>query len=190
MKRRSLIKGVFAVGLTGAVGYSGHTWYEIKKKPSLEFIDEEKELLAYLAETVIPETETPGAISAGVELFMLKVIKEFLPRRDVNRFLDGLEDVKELSQGAYGKSFQECNQAERELLLEEFEASASTNRIYLKIQDRFLGRPFMRSLKYMVCSGFAFSKLGATQAFNYIPIPGSYQPNIPMKEGQTSWVLS
>ena len=190
MKRRTILKGIFATGVTGAIGFSGYTWYDLQKKPSLSTIGEEKELLGYLAETVIPETTTPGALTAGVDEFMVNMLKDFLPFRDVNRFMDGIEDVKKLSNNVYGRKFQDCNQSERESILKDVEGSTSTNKIYLKVEDRFLGKPFTRTLKYIVCSGFAFSKIGATQAFNYIPIPGAYLPNIPLKEGQTSWVLS
>ncbi len=190
MKRRTLIKGLLAAGVTGAVGYTGFTWYDLQKKPGLGSIEEEREFLAYLAETVIPETNSPGALKAGVDEFMIKMLKDFLPHKDVNRFLDGMEDVKKLSQSAYGRRFQDCSQAERELVLADFEDAGPSNRIYLKIQDKFMGKPFIRTLKFMVCAGFAFSRVGATQAFNYEAIPGAYHPNIPMKEGQTSWVLS
>jgi hypothetical protein len=190
MERRSLIKGILALGATGVIGFSGYKWLEIKEEPSLENIDEDRALLAYLAETVIPETDTPGALSAGVEVFMIRALKDFLPRRDVNRFLDGIEKVKELANEAYHKRFEDCSQQERESILIEFEDSGIKHPLYQKIQDRFLGRPFIRILKFLVCTGFAFSKIGATQAFNYESIPGAYQPNIPLKEGQPSMLLT
>ena len=188
MKRRTLIKGFLAAGVTGAVGYSGFKWYSVKKTPSLEHIEEERALLASLGETIIPETDTPGARSVGVEEFIIRMLRNQMTNRDVNRFLDGLEDVKALAQRTYGKSFQECSQEERERLLSEMEQGGMKNALLLKVQDRYLGRSFIRSLKYLVCSGFAFSKPGATQALRYEAIPGSYKPNIPLKPGETSWL--
>ena len=191
MKRRSLIKGVLAAGATGVIGYTGFKYYKLDKKPaSMDSLEDEEPFLAYLAETIIPETDSPGAITAGVSVFMLRMLKDFLPYKDVRRFLDGMEDVKDLTEREYDKKFEDCTQKEREFILSLMEDSGSENKLLLKIQDRFLGRSFIRTLKFLVCTGFAYSKIGATQAFNYIPVPGAYHANIPLKEGQTSWILS
>lgn len=190
MKRRSVIKGLLAAGVAGAAGFGGFTWYQVKKSPDIAGIEDEKGFLAMLAETIIPETDSPGAISAGVESFIINMLKYRLPHRDVNRFLDGMDEVKDIAQSSFNQKFEECDQEQREFILSRMEEQESTNALVVKVKDRLLGRSFMRSLKFLTCVGFAYSQQGATRAFRYVQVPGQYKSNIPLEPGDTSWVLS
>lgn len=63
-----------------------------------------KEIVATLADYVIPETDTPGARSAGVQDFIDVMMAEYYPDAERDRFITGLTRADERAKRAYGKS--------------------------------------------------------------------------------------
>ena len=51
------------------------------------------------------------------------------------------------------------------------------------------GTPFWRLLKELTLFGYFTSEQGATQALEYVPIPGRYDACIPLKPGQKAYAL-
>jgi hypothetical protein len=51
------------------------------------------------------------------------------------------------------------------------------------------GTPFWRLMKELTMFGYFTSEQGATQALDYVPIPGRYDGCIPLKKGQKAYAL-
>ena len=51
------------------------------------------------------------------------------------------------------------------------------------------GTPFWRLMKELTLFGYFTSEQGATQALDYVPIPGRYEGCIPLKPGQKAYAL-
>ncbi len=51
------------------------------------------------------------------------------------------------------------------------------------------GTPFWRLAKELTLFGYFTSEQGATQALDYVPIPGRYEGCIPLKKGQKAYAL-
>ena len=66
---------------------------------------DQKELVATMAEIILPETDTPGARSVGVHDFVDAMMAGYYPPEERTRFLAGLARVDQRSQAAFGRPF-------------------------------------------------------------------------------------
>src|SRR5690606_27914911 len=61
--------------------------------------------LAEVADVIIPTTSTPGAKQAGVEKFIVRVIRDCYEKKDQDEFYQGLERLSAKAKFQFGKSF-------------------------------------------------------------------------------------
>jgi hypothetical protein len=189
MNRRKAITRLLAVGGGGVLSYAGIKAYNLYKVPHLGNLDSQQTLIADLAETIIPATDTPGAKEAGVGEFIIKMVRDCTTRRSQNKFLSGLGDLADYSHSEFKMPFSECSKAYRIRILRHFEkAGAPYKGIMGKIEHRLLGDSFFTTLKKYTVLGYCTSKQGATEALAYDYIPGKYSVT-PLKPGQKAWAM-
>jgi hypothetical protein len=85
---------------------------------------EQLELVATLAEHIIPRTDTPGARDAGVERFVDSILSDYYAAAERQRFLDGLADVDARARKAHGRAFLEVTPAQQVALLTALDAES------------------------------------------------------------------
>jgi hypothetical protein len=81
-------------------------------------------LVAMVAETIIPETDTPGAGAARVDQFVDAMLTDHLPAVDRERFLAGLARVDARAQRAHGQPFGELSATQQESIVSELDRLA------------------------------------------------------------------
>jgi hypothetical protein len=188
MNRRSTIKGILTVSLLGISSFSGYKWLDLHRDVEPRSILQFKGLIAELAETIIPSTDTPGAKATGVENYIINVLVDCTDKVGQNMFLNGLYDVENYAVRNFNKSFLRCNLDERNRILMHFEGKDTFKLVILKkINHKLLGEPFFTKLKRLTVEGFCYSEVGATQGLAYDYIPGSYEPCMALKPNQKSW---
>jgi gluconate 2-dehydrogenase gamma chain len=69
------------------------------------FSPTQSDLVATLAEHIIPATDTPGARAAGVHRFVDAILTDYYAADERQRFLSGLADVDARAQKAHGSPF-------------------------------------------------------------------------------------
>jgi hypothetical protein len=166
--------------------------------------DAQRALVAEIAEHIIPKTTTPGAKEAGVGSFIELMLKDCYKAQEQQNFLEGLADVDAKAMKAHGKNFLQTSSAEQVALLkmvekETIELMKSANVQQVKVGDnvdkevvsskKMKGTPFWRLMKELTLFGYFTSEQGATQALDYVPIPGRYEGCIPLKPGQKAYAL-
>jgi hypothetical protein len=135
---------------------------------------EQEAFLADLADVIIPTTTTPGAKAAGVEKFIVRVMRDCYPKDDQEKFYAGLTQFNTDSRSAFGKSFIELDSKQK---IEAVKALTSSN------------KPFFLRMKELTVTGYFTSEIGATKALEYLPIPGRFEGCVPLKPGQKAWAL-
>src|SRR5436309_14319926 len=75
------------------------------------------ELVATVAEHIIPETDTPGARAACVHRFVDTLLTDQYPTPERDGFLAGLADVDARARYRQGKTFVECRADQQVALL-------------------------------------------------------------------------
>jgi hypothetical protein len=172
LDRRALLLGaVFLVG--GAAALSRFTRHASKTSdasgPALS--GEQFLLLEQVADTLIPATDTPGAIDAGVPAFVRGMLTEWASaatRADVIAVLDAIE---RLAWAQFGAGFLELPAERRLAVLSRFDDDAISR------EDP----PYSR-FKYLVLVGYYQSEIGATQELRYELVPGAWRSCLPLTE--------
>jgi len=188
MNRRTSIKQIFVVGALGVSTLSVFKWFQANSVVKAESFDHYKNLLAELAETIIPKTDTPGAKDAQVEVFIIKMMQFCEDRKTQHNFLNGLHSLETYTFSKYDHDFIRCNKSQRAQVLAYFEEKSyySIN-ILNKINYKLLGSPFFTKLKELTVQGYCTSQIGATNGLAYDYIPGTYEACIPLSKNQRSW---
>jgi hypothetical protein len=133
---------------------------------------EQQLLLTELAEVILPTTHTPGAKAAGAGDFIVHVITHCTRAADREKFLEGLQKTDPISRQKFGKAFAQLDAPRR---AEVMDALARNE------------KEFFKNLREMTIVGYFTSEIGATQALEYLPVPGRYEGDIPLKPGQRAW---
>jgi hypothetical protein len=85
---------------------------------------EQSELVATIAEHIIPATDTPGARAAGVHRFIDAMLGDYYKAEERTRFLDGLAALEARAQTANGKAFLESTPQQQLALLTVMDAES------------------------------------------------------------------
>ena len=188
MNRRKAILSFFLLGGGAATGIAGYKWYTLHKTPQLSTLESHTALIADLAETIIPATDTPGAKAVMAHLTIIKMIRETADRKTQNNFIEGLKTVEEYAGSQYGRPFTQLTALQQQQVIG---AIAGKEKNYTgiggKIRNKFSGKSFYSVLREYTAIAFCTSQSGATQTLSYNYIPGSYNGCIILQPGQHSW---
>ena len=135
-------------------------------------------LLRELGEIIIPTTDTPGAIAAGVHDF----INHFAVYCASTEQQQGLIAVLKRIDTAGGKAFLLLDKDQQVELLTNMEQAKSG----FTEQDR----QGFKLLKSLVVFGYYTSEIGASQELAYLAIPGGYKGSFKFKEIGRAWSLN
>jgi hypothetical protein len=141
------------------------------------------ELVAVMADHIIPQTDTPGARAAGVQRFVDTLLSDHYPAPERDRFLAGLADVDALARSRHGKAFVDCTAEQQVALLTELDEAA-----YPVAGDaaRPPGAWFFHRMKELTLVGYYTSQIGATQELHPSPF-GAYRGDIPYASVGRAW---
>ena len=142
--------------------------------PAVRVTPGQKDLLAELAETIIPTTDTPGAKAANVGPFIVRVMRDCYEKPAQESFYSSLAAVETRSQCQFNTTFARLDAAQKNTLVRQ-----------LAEQDK----PFFLTLKELTVSGYFMSEIGATQALAYLPVPGQFNGCVPLKKDQKAWQI-
>lgn len=187
MTRRDLLQNV-AILLGGSI--VGGSVFNISgcksadKQVNALFNDKQVALMNEIADTILPETTSPGAKAAKVGDFMAVMVLDCYAEPDQKIFMDGLKTVDELSEKKYNKSFMEADPKQRTELLTELDKEQQAYQAKKGNDDP---SHYFRMMKETTLLGYFTSKEGATQALRYIAVPGRYDGNVPYKKGDKAW---
>lgn len=132
----------------------------------------QREVVATLAELIIPTTDTPGARTAGVPEFIDLLLAEWAPDDDRAKFLQGIADVDARAKAAFGTDFLGATEAQRASIVGQLDGEVQALREKNAVsQDNFFQR-----FKFLTVYGYCSSEVGATQVLHYEVIPGSFDP--------------
>jgi hypothetical protein len=154
-------------------------------------------LLDEIAETILPETTTPGAKAAKVGAFMALMASEAYDEPTRRVFQQGLRQLDEACRQAHAVPFMQASAAQRLSLVEALdreqhavmEDRAPKRRVRAPAARPESDEPahYFRLMKELTLLGYFTSEIGYTQAMRYIESPGRFDPNAPHSPGDKSW---
>ncbi|HPH21253.1 MAG TPA: gluconate 2-dehydrogenase subunit 3 family protein, partial [Haliscomenobacter sp.] len=133
-------------------------------KPKL-MTGKQRKTLAAISECIIPKTDTPGAIEAGVPRWFEILLQDCYTAENQKVVLDGLTNLDAECKTKYGGVFAKLKTAQQIEILTAMEKAE---------RDAKTRNGFIRSTKDLVKTCYANSEVGATTAFEYLPAPGRW----------------
>ena len=180
-----------------AISFDGRALDQAMAQGAGTFTAADIALLDEIAETILPETSTPGAKAAKTGAFMALMVTGAYTERNQQVFRDGMRQLDEVCRKATTLSFMQASPAQRLTLLEaldreqktamEEHATAPRSRAPAAPVDADEPAHYFRMMKELTLLGYFTSEVGATRAMRYIESPGRFDPCAPHAPGDTSW---
>ena len=177
------------------------------------FSGAEMALIGALADTIIPDTDTPGAVAAGVPGVIQGLASDW-GDDDYRKYLrGGLAKLGDKLRQEAGQAFADLSPARRESLLAAVDARAFA-KAETKVDSEqtateddeagygsadgetipdeaidadALQNEFYRAFKNTVATAYYMSEIGATQELAYEAVPGEWIGDAPLSEYPKTW---
>ena len=189
MKRREALKNV-SLFVSGTLAIpTGSILLNSCSNPSKELEwnpkylnNEEAFFLSELANTIIPNTEFPGALAVDVPLEIETYVFNVLEEKNISKFKDGLKKLNDFLNNNSSKSskpFFESNLLEKTKMLNSIQKNKNSEI-----------RIIYMSLKSSVITSYFNSEIGATKVLKYngpSVVLGSYKGCVPFDEIGKTW---
>ena len=134
-------------------------------------------LLDEVADTILPETKTPGAKAAHTGAFMALMVTDTYDERQQGIFRDGMQKLNDAA-------FMAATPAQRLAKLEQLDREQKT---YMDTRAQGAPPHYFRQMKELALLGYFTSEIGCTQAMRYRETPGRFDPCVPYTPGETQW---
>lgn len=189
-----LISGVSVTQLGFAVSEDQQVYLATQPNFNMQAVDyltpEQRKIVAAMAENIIPRTNTPGAIDAGVPAYLELMAAHWLNDDEKAVFSKGLEDIENRIPLAFGKPFHQLSGEQQLQVMDELEEAASESSWYDRgrsLADFSSDMPFICQFKELTAFGFFTSEVGGTHVLRYNPMPMRFDGEYPLSPDDSSW---
>jgi hypothetical protein len=141
------------------------------------FTAQDVALLDEVADTILPETKTPGAKAAHVGPFMALMVTDTYDDQQQGIFRDGIRKLNDAG-------FMTRTPGQRLAFLEQLDREQKT---YMDTRPQGAPAHYFRLIKELTLFGYFTSEIGCTQAMHYRETPGRFDPCVPYTPGETAW---
>lgn len=184
LDRRQAFQGLIALSAVGALaacggGASSPADEASDAAPTSGVFDAaDMALIAALSETIIPETDTAGAIAAGVPATLQALATDWGDEAYQAYWLAGLENLRTGLKARGEDAFEALSPERRIAVLTAYDVSVFGG----EIEDGFY-----RDFKNTVIQAYYMSEPGATEALAYEPVPGEWIGCVPLSDFPKNW---
>lgn len=142
------------------------------------FSNVERETVATLSEIIIPTTDTPGAIAAGVPDYIEFMLSEWYGKDERTRFLVGIKQVVAYAQAKEKTDFNALTEDQQIAIVQRMH----DGQMPIMFDG---GRVFFEHIKQLTLAGYYTSEIGMTVERIYLPVPGKFDGFYPYQEAGT-----
>ena len=210
MERRTFLIGIAAA--TGGVVYSNSlaamlaeatnsektipmiardAWID---QPVNAFAPDKRTLVSAMCETLIPKTDTPGAVDANVPKFLELLYDQWMAEPEKALFDKGIADADQRAQAMHGAAFAKCDAGAQKAVLELIEEEQGDHPWFAfggeSVTDTRTDIPFMALFKEITVTGFFMSEVGAQEVLRYDPMSGVFDGDTSLTYDESSWAAT
>jgi hypothetical protein len=209
----AILGGVALVG--GNALLTGCREKEQPPNTDAAFTNDEIAFLDEVAETILPQTSTPGAKAAKTGAFMALMVRDTYDARDRKIFRDGIGAIDQATHKAHNVSFMDATPQQRVSVLEALDRDQKS---FMEAREEAMRKKaeehlpdqrkeaapgadvgaataiteeppshYFRMMKELALLGYFTSEIGCTQALRYVEAPGRYDPCVPYHKGEKAW---
>ena len=208
MERREAVKYISLLLGGAVVGGTGFlTGCKSETGKPMAWSAEDIAYLDEIADTILPQTSTPGAKAAKVGEFMKVMVTDCYEAGDQKAFSEGMVKLNSASDKKFNKNFMALTPEQRKELLTDVDREAKE---YQKKVNDFNGKEnqkerderdkgnlnyvkqhmsphYFTMMKQLTLLGYFTSEVGAKQALRYVPVPGRFEGCIPYNKGDKAF---
>lgn len=182
LDRRDALKMLLAISAAGAAACSSKGDTPASKAntgPAPKALTEANVvLLTALVDTIIPRTDTPGALDAGVPKTLADLVSDWGDDNYRRHWVSGMTALDKTLAKMAGQPFAKMSAKQREAALSKYDADVYSG----KIDDGFY-----KDMKATAATAYYMSEPGATEELIYEPVPGEWKGCIPFADVGRTW---
>ncbi len=188
MNRRDALKktaGIMGMTITASAGIGLLKGCTPSGDPNWQpgFLEADQiKMISSIAESILPKSDTPGAIDLHVPEFIDLMLHDNYNPDDQKTFQEGLASFKQNALSKFSNTFEDCEQEEKIKLLKEEETKS------LEYFNKSYKKTFYLILKELTILGYYTSEYVMTNMLDYHPVPGRYDGCIPITENNKLYV--
>lgn len=196
-RREALQRTALVLGYTISAPLAAAVLNGCKAKPAITFVpkffnEDQARLISALAETILPRTETPGAIDAGVPGFIDDIVATVYGPAEQKNFSDGLAALAEQARAEIGDDFVDATPEQQLSFVKKQNTELLSGNDASQSEGWWAAgtgktKPFFLELKELTVLGFFTSEPGATQVLQYKQVPGPFKGCVPLSEVGKAW---
>ena len=211
-RREAILRVTALLGGVALVGGTALLTGCREENTDAPFTADEIAYLDEIADTILPQTSTPGAKAAKTGAFMALIVADSYSPRDRKIFRQGMRKLDKASQKANGVSCLSATTQQRLALLNVVDREQQTEGEQRKAEaikktEAFLtektapvgdvnaasaitDKPpahYFRMMKELALLGYFTSEIGYMQAQRYVESPGRFDPCLPYRAGEKAW---
>ena len=157
----------------------------------LFFTETEAKTISVLVDTILPRTDTHGALDVKSDMFIDKVIAKTYNEEGQKKMRSELAAFNSDCKKNFGGTFLELNASDREKVLQA--AEKNSGKFSPGVWGTAVGKQepigFYRSIKSMAIWAYFSSEEIGKNVLAYDPVPGTFEPCIPVSEVGNRWSL-
>jgi len=189
MNRRGAITALLAISAAGALAACGppervtasDTGTSMDFASPTEFFSaSEMAFLSALAQTIMPKTDTAGAVEAGVPDVLQDLASVWGDASYRKYWREGIAALGTALTTSVEQDFAAMNDSQRLAILKPFDAS---------VYDGSITNQFYRDAKSTILQAYYKSEAGASEELAYEPVPGEWIGCAPLSEYPKTWAV-
>jgi len=207
MNRRDSIKGIamslgYVVAAPAVISVLESCTKKDKTWQAVYFSEKEQHVVTYLVDIILPSTETPGGLDLNLPQFIDMMSQDMFSAEEKSVFKEGSEIFASRFNEKFGKDISGSNQKEVaelfavyfDLTPEEqgkiqFMQSKPIDEVSAEEMDNYKMYKFLLNIRSLALLGYFTSEKVGKEVLNFDPIPGRYEPCVPVSEIGNAWTI-
>lgn len=207
MNRRAALKGLtlgmgYVVAVPTVMSMLESCATETETWPAVFLTDKEKHMVVELVDIILPASDIPGGLDVNLPQFIDMMCKDVLNASDQEMFHQGSQVFAERFTKKFDKDIVKGKKKDiLDLFSSYFDKNAEESSEILKTQRKnikdipadelqdFLMYKCLMTVRTFSLLGFFTSEKIGTEVLNFDPIPGVWEPCIPVSEVGNAWTI-
>ena len=207
MNRREALRGLslslgYAVSVPSVLSVLQACSVENESWTSVFLTENEKNMVTQLVDIILPSSDIPGGLEINLPQFVDMMCKDVMIKSDQDIFHQGSEVFSKRFKLRFNKDIKKAKKQEvLEVFAEYFDKTPSESKKILEKQKKnieevpasemqdYLMYKFLISVRSFSLIGYFTSEKIGTEVLNFDPIPGAWQPCIPVSDVGNAWAI-
>lgn len=187
VERRELLQRIGL--LIGAAALPASAVFSAGASPGKRFLGAaEFRLLSAVCDTLVPRTDTPGAVQAGIPQQIDALLRDWASPATRTQLSGALSSIDAAAKATGARGFAQLQAAARHSMLKAHDAAAlrppppsdEPSSIDAILAGPPATDPAYARLKDLVVTLYYSSRIGLSQELTYVHAPGKWQPSVPV----------